>query len=235
MPTGKSILVVEDETDLAELLRFNLLKEGYVCRCVSDGSTALAEVRREAPDLIVLDRMLPGTSGEQVMETLRKNAQTCGIPVLMLTAKAEESDQLVGFALGATDYVTKPFSMKVLLARVAAVLRRTESSTATQGPITMGPVTLDVERYQVAVGGAAVAVTTTEFRILKTLMMAGGRVLDRGRLIDAVLGPTVAVTDRSIDVHIASLRKKLGPGAAWVQTVRGVGYTFREPEPEPSG
>ena len=235
MPTGKSILVVEDETDLAELLRFNLLKEGYVCRCVSDGSTALAEVRREAPDLIVLDRMLPGTSGEQVMETLRKNAQTSGIPVLMLTAKAEESDQLVGFALGTTDYVTKPFSMKLLLARVAAVLRRTESSAASPGPITMGPVTLDVERYQVAVGGLAVALTTTEFRILKTLMMAGGRVLDRARLIDAVLGSTVAVTDRTIDVHIASLRKKLGPGAAWVQTVRGVGYTFREPEPGPSG
>jgi DNA-binding response OmpR family regulator len=235
MPTGKAILVVEDETDLADLLRFNLVKEGYVCRCVSDGAAALGEVRREAPDLIVLDRMLPGMSGEQVIETLRKNAPTAGIPVLMLTAKAEESDQLVGFALGATDYVTKPFSMKILLARVAAALRRTESSTAQPGPMTGGPVTLDVERYQVAVDGASVALTTTEFRILKTLMMAGGRVLDRSRLIDAVLGPTVAVTDRTIDVHIASLRKKLGPGAAWVQTVRGVGYTFREPDPGPSG
>ena len=235
MPTGKAILVVEDETDLADLLRFNLVKEGYVCRCVSDGAAALGEVRREAPDLIVLDRMLPGMSGEQVIETLRKNAQTAAIPVLMLTAKAEESDQLVGFALGATDYVTKPFSMKILLARVAAALRRTESSTAQPGLMTRGPVTLDVERYQVAVGGAAVALTTTEFRILKTLMMAGGRVLDRSRLIDAVLGPTVAVTDRTIDVHIASLRKKLGPGAAWVQTVRGVGYTFREPDPGPVG
>jgi DNA-binding response OmpR family regulator len=235
MSTGKSILVVEDETDLADLLRFNLVKEGYVCRCVSDGAAALGEVRREAPDLIVLDRMLPGMSGEQVIETLRKNAPTARIPVLMLTAKAEESDQLVGFALGATDYITKPFSMKILLARVAAALRRTESSTAQPGPITRGPVSLDVERYQVTVGGAAIALTTTEFRILKTLMMAGGRVLDRSRLIDAVLGPTVAVTDRTIDVHIASLRKKLGLGAAWVQTVRGVGYTFREPDPGPSG
>ena len=231
MATGKSILVVEDETDLADLLRFNLTKEGYVCRCVPDGVAALAEVRREAPDLMILDRMLPGMSGEKVMEQVRRNPQTAAIPILMLTAKAEESDQLVGFALGASDYVTKPFSMKVLLARVAAALRREESSAAQTQPLTMGPITLDTERYQVFVEGTAVALTTTEFRILKTLMSAGGRVLDRSRLIDAVLGPMVAVTDRTIDVHIASLRKKLGAGAAWVQTVRGVGYTFREPEP----
>jgi two-component system phosphate regulon response regulator PhoB len=231
MATGKSILIVEDEADLADLLRFNLSKEGYVCRCVYDGIAALAEVRREAPDLVILDRMLPGMSGEQVMEQVRRNPQTTAIPILMLTAKAEESDQLVGFALGASDYVTKPFSMKVLLARVAAALRREESSAAQTQPLTMGPITLDPERYQVSVDGAAVTLTMTEFRILKTLMSAGGRVLDRSRLIDAVLGPMVAVTDRTIDVHIASLRKKLGTGAAWVQTVRGVGYTFREPQP----
>lgn len=231
MATGKSILVVEDETDLADLLRFNLTKEGYVCRCAADGNAAMAEVRREAPHLMILDRMLPGMSGEQVMEQVRRNPQTAAIPILMLTAKAEESDQLVGFALGASDYITKPFSMKVLLARVAAALRREESSTVQAQPLTMGPVTLDPERYQVAVDGAAVTLTMTEFRILKTLMSAGGRVLDRSRLIDAVLGPMVAVTDRTIDVHIASLRKKLGIGAMWVQTVRGVGYTFREPQP----
>jgi DNA-binding response OmpR family regulator len=121
--------------------------------------------------------------------------------------------------------------MKVLLARVAAALRREESSAALTQPLTMGPITLDSERYQVSVDGAAVTLTMTEFRILKTLMSAGGRVLDRSRLIDAVLGPMVAVTDRTIDVHIASLRKKLGAGAEWVQTVRGVGYTFRAPQP----
>lgn len=230
MSTGKSILVVEDETDLADLLRFNLAKEGYVCRCVHDGVAALAEVRREAPDLMILDRMLPGMSGEQVMEQVRRDPQTTAIPILMLTAKAEESDQLVGFALGANDYVTKPFSMKVLLARVAVAIRRTETSVMQTQPLTMGPITVDPERYQVSVDGAVVVLTTTEFRILKTLMSAGGRVLDRSRLIDAVLGPMVAVTDRTIDVHIASLRKKLGgPATAWVQTVRGVGYTFREP------
>jgi len=230
MATGKSILVVEDETDLADLLRFNLTKEGYVCRCVHDGVSALAEVRREPPDLMILDRMLPGMSGEQVMEQIRRDPHTTATPILMLTAKAEESDQLVGFALGATDYVTKPFSMKVLLARVAVAIRRTDSSAAQTQSLTMGPITLDPERFQVSVGGEVVALTTTEFRILKTLMSAGGRVLDRSRLIDAVLGPMVAVTDRTIDVHIASLRKKLGgTAAAWVQTVRGVGYTFREP------
>ena len=231
MSTGKSILIVEDEADLADLLRFNLSKEGYVCRCVHDGAAALAEVRRGTPDLIVLDRMLPGMSGEQVIGHLRKDPQAARVPILMLTAKAEESDQLVGFALGATDYITKPFSMKILLARVEAALSRLQSSAAQTEPLTLGPITLDTERYQVFVEGTAVALTTTEFRILKTLMSAGGRVLDRSRLIDAVLGPTVAVTDRTIDVHIASLRKKLGPGAAWVQTVRGVGYTCRQPEP----
>jgi len=231
MATGKSILIVEDETDLADLLRFNLTKEGYLCRCASDGNAALSEVRREPPDLMILDRMLPGMSGEQVMEQVRRNPQTAGIPILLLTAKAEESDQLVGFALGASDYVTKPFSMKVLLARVAAALRGGGSPAAGFQVLTAGPVALDSERYQVSVGGAAVTLTMTEFRILKALMTAGGRVLDRSRLIDIVLGPMVAVTDRTIDVHIAALRKKLGTAAAWVQTVRGVGYTFREPEP----
>ncbi len=230
MAAGKSILVVEDETDIADLLRFNLTKEGYVCRCVHDGAAALAEVRKQAPDLMILDRMLPKMSGEQVVEHVRRDPQSAHIPILMLTAKAEESDQLVGFALGADDYIVKPFSIKVLLARIAAVFRREESSAAVPRTLVGGPISVDTERYQVFVDGTVVALTTTEFRILRTLMSAGGRVLDRTRLIDAVLGPTVAVTDRTIDVHIASLRKKLGLGAAWVQTVRGVGYAFREPQ-----
>lgn len=231
MTTSKSILVVEDETDLADLLRFNLKNEGYECRCVNDGVAALAEARRAAPDLMILDRMLPGKSGEQVMEHIRRDPKTAAIPILLLTAKVEESDQLVGFALGATDYITKPFSMKVLLARVAAALRRNELSAMQAQPMTLGPITVDPERHQVSVEGKSVALTTTEFRVLKTLMSAGGRVLDRSRLIDAVLGTMVAVTDRTIDVHIASLRKKLGGAAAgWVQTVRGVGYAFREPQ-----
>ena len=230
MTTTKTILIAEDETDLSELLSYNLQKEGYVCRCVADGAAAIDDVRRQPPDLIVLDRMLPKKSGDEVATTLQREARTATIPIIMLTAKAEESDQLVGFALGATDYITKPFSMKVLVARVAAMFRRSESSTTPSTKLSAGPIELDVDRFEVLVHAERIPLTTTEFRILKTLMAANGRVLDRAKLIDMVLGSAVAVTDRTIDVHIAALRKKLGIGAVWVQTVRGVGYTFRSPD-----
>ncbi|MEK7710830.1 MAG: response regulator transcription factor [Planctomycetota bacterium] len=230
MATQKSILVVEDEADLCELLQYHLEKEGYGCRCVTDGVAAIDEARRQRPDLIILDRMLPRKSGDEVAGAILRESKTAAVPIIMLTAKAEEADQLVGFALGAVDYVTKPFSIKVLLARVAAVLRRVDSSADAREPVTAGPIAMDPERYLVTVHGDPVSLTTTEFRILKTLMQANGRVMDRTQLIDAVLGPTVAVTDRTIDVHIAGLRKKLGEeAAAWVQTIRGVGYTFRTP------
>jgi len=229
MAPGKSILVVEDEADLAELLRYNLEREGYDCRVVNDGGSALTEAARRPPDLMILDRLLPRQSGDDVAMGLRRDPATASVPILMLTAKAEESDQLVGFALGATDYVTKPFSMKVLLARVAAILRRAEAGETDSPCLTDGPIRLDPARFEVSVGEANVPVTATEFRILQTLMSARGRVLDRTQLIDAVRGETAVVTDRAIDVHIAGLRKKLGSAAAWVQTVRGVGYTFRRP------
>ncbi|MBI1825129.1 MAG: response regulator transcription factor [Planctomycetes bacterium] len=225
---GKSILIVEDEADMADILRFNLEKEGYRCRRAGDGTTAWAEIRKQAPDLVILDRMLPDGSGDEVASKMHGDPRTNFIPVLMLTAKAEDTDQLVGFALGASDYVTKPFNMKVLTARVGSLLRRPVSTPESEF-ITGGPITLDQSRFEVCVDGEVVALTTTEFRILKTLMAAEGRVLDRSRLIDLVLGPTVAVTDRTIDVHIAGLRKKLGSAKDWVQTVRGVGYTFRSP------
>jgi two-component system phosphate regulon response regulator PhoB len=228
--TKKNILVVEDEADLSELLCYNLQKEGYACRCLSDGASALTEVRRQPPDLLILDRMLPHQSGDEVATAMQRESRTADVPIIMLTAKAEEADELVGFALGAADYVTKPFSMRLLLARVAAALRRAASSPVEPEQRSAGPITLDLSRYEVTVDGLSVALTTTEFRILSTLMGANGRVLDRGKLIDLVLGSAVAVTDRTIDVHIASLRKKLGDrAAAWIQTVRGVGYTFREP------
>lgn len=228
MSAKKKILLVEDEIDLAELVRFNVEREGYECRSVQSGSDALAEVRRARPDLIILDRMLPGQSGDEVAGKLHRDAELASIPVIMLTAKAEESDQLVGFALGVDDYLTKPFSMKVLLARIAAVLRRS-GLAETSDAITVGPVRLDEDRHEVRSGGVPVSLTTMEFRILKTLMVANGRVLDREQLIDAVLGPTVAITDRTIDVHIAAVRKKLGAAASWVQTIRGIGYAFRDP------
>jgi len=229
----KTILVVEDEADLRDLLSYNLQKEGYLCRCVPDGASALSEVRRQAPDLVILDRMLPKRSGDEVALALQRDPLTAGVPIIMLTAKVEEADQLVGFAIGAADYITKPFSMKLLLARVAAAFRRGQPAAAMPAQMAGGPIRLDADRYEVTVHDAVVPLTTTEFRILKTLMSANGRVLDRGKLIDLVLGSAVAVTDRTIDVHIAALRKKLGDAAGWIQTVRGVGYTFREPHDRP--
>ena len=230
MVSKQSILVVEDEIDLAETVRYNLEREGFACRWAADGVAAIEEVRRQRPDLVILDRMLPRKSGDEVATTILRERDTASIPIIMLTAKAEEADQLVGFALGAVDYVTKPFSMKVLVARVRSVLRRAETGKLEKDVLQAGPIVLDSERFEVTVDSTPVSVTATEFRILKTLMQAEGRVLDRTQLIDSVLGTAVAVTDRTIDVHIAGLRKKLGEiAAAWVQTIRGVGYTFREP------
>lgn len=224
-----SVLVIEDETDLAEMLRFNLEREGYRARCVRDGRVAVAEVRRHPPDLILLDRMLPGVSGDEIIAQLRRDPATGGIPIIMLTAKAEEADELVGFALGADDYVTKPFSMKLLLARVSAMMRRSDALASEPEVLTAGPIHLDAARHEVSTGDQKVDLTATEFRLLKALMAAHGRVLSRTQLIDAALGENVAVTDRTIDVHITGLRKKLGGAAEWVQTIRGIGYTLREP------
>ncbi len=237
MNIKRSILVVEDEADLANMLRYNLEREGYVCRAVNDGASALAEVKKAAPDLILLDRMIPGLSGDEVASRLRADQQTARIPIIMLTAKADEADELVGFALGADDYITKPFSMKPLLARVSARLRRSEKDEAPRDLVKSGPFTLDLSRHELTIDGEAVQLTVTEFRLLRTLMGANGRVLNRSQLIDAALGTEVAVTDRTIDVHITALRRKVGSvkseiqPASWIQTVRGVGYTFRPPTP----
>lgn len=229
MNTSKTVLVVEDEADLAEVVRYNLDRVGYRCRCVSDGTSALAEVSRERPDVLILDRMLPGLSGDEVIAKLRHAPATAGIPILMLTAKAEESDELVGFALGADDYVTKPFSMKLLLARVDALLRRSSATPPESDLLVAGPISLDRGRRELVVDSKSVMLTSTEFGILWELMAAGGRVLSREQLIDGVLGTSVVVTDRTIDVHVAALRKKLGHASAFIQTVRGVGYTMRPP------
>lgn len=232
MATGKNILVVEDEADLAELVHFHLEKEGYRCRKQFDGNAALAEVQRDPPDLIILDRMLPKISGDDVANRLKRDPRTAGIPIVMLTAKVDETDELVGFALGADDYIRKPFSMKLLVARVSAVLRRKEASDQAGELLTIGPISIDRARHEVRVGDTPVQLTATEFRLLQALAAARGRVLDRDQLIDSVLGTGVGVTNRTIDVHVAALRKKLGDAANWIQTVRGVGYTFREPQPE---
>lgn len=228
MASPKSILVVEDEAELAMAIEFHLQREGYKVRRAPDGPSAIAEAQRKPPDLVILDRMLPGLSGDDVAMRLRSDPRTASIPIIMLTAKAEETDEIVGFALGADDYVRKPAPMKVLAARVAAVLRRREPSGKAD-VLSVGPVTLDRNRHEVTVDGQSVAVTATEFRVLATLMAARGRVLDREQLIDSVIGTGVAVTQRTIDVHVAALRKKLGSAASWIHTIRGVGYAFRVP------
>lgn len=230
MAGGKSILVVEDEKDLAEILCYNLEREGYSCRRAEDGDRALAEAQRQPPDLIILDRMLPKMSGDEIVAHLKRDFRTADIPIIMLTAKAEETDELVGFALGVDDYVRKPFAMKLILARVAAVLRRGRAATLKREVLTIGEVTVDRGRHEVLVGGKRIDVTATELRILALLMAARGRVLSREQLIDDVIGHGAAVTNRAMDVHIASLRRKLGIAANCIHTVRGVGYSFRVSE-----
>ena len=231
MTNAKNILIVEDETDLLDLISFNLEREGFVCRRAADGESALVAVAHTLPDLVILDRMLPKRSGDDVIAALRRDARTASVPVIMLTAKADEADELVGFAMGADDYVTKPFSMKALIARVNAMMRRTASPVpgSSKAVYRTGPVKLDVDRHEVTVDGRPVSLTTTEFRLLKALIRADGRLKSRAQLIDEALGQDVAVVDRTIDVHVAALRKKLGTGSRWIRTIRGAGYTWRQP------
>jgi len=229
MHADKTILVVEDEADLCDLIGMNLQREGYKTRLYRDGALAHADIQRQRPDLVILDRMLPGKSGDEILASMRHDLQTAAIPVIMLTARADETDELVGFALGADDYVTKPFSMKALMARVSAVIKRGRTDEQSNHLIqTCGPISLDASRYEARVDGHAIELTTTEFRILHALLSSHGRLLSRNQLIDVAIGPDVAVVDRTIDVHIAALRKKLGSAAGWIKTVRGVGYTCRE-------
>ncbi len=233
MEGRSTILVVEDEVDLGDLVRYHLEREGYACRRAEDGERAMSEALRQPPDLIILDRMLPKVSGDEVATRLKRDARTQSIPIIMLTAKAEDEDELVGFALGADDYIRKPFSVKLLLARVSAVLRRQDTVSSPNEVLTSGPIVLDHGRHEVQVSGQPVDLTATEFKILAALMGARGRVLSRDQLIDSAIGHGAAVTNRAMDVHIAALRKKLGDEAGCIQTVRGVGYAFRLPEDEP--
>ncbi len=227
MDSRSSILVVEDEVDLADVVCFHLEREGYAVRRAADGERAVAEAQRQPPDLIVLDRMLPKLSGDEVARRLKRDARTATVPLIMLTAKAEDEDELVGFALGADDYIRKPFSVKLLMARVQAVLRRRRAAGSSPEVVTAGPVVLDHGRHEVRVEGRPVELTATEFRILAALLAARGRVLTREQLIDLAIGHGAAVTNRAMDVHIAALRRKLGKAAECVHTVRGVGYAFR--------
>ena len=228
MSRRKKILVVDDERDLAELVAMNLQRNGYEAMTAHDGATGLELARRQRPDLVILDVMMPGLSGRDVMMAVKTAPETAAMPVLMLTARMEETDIVVGLSMGADDYVTKPFSMKVLMARVAAVLRRKAAVDPAQALLSTGAVTIDSARHEVTVAGRAVNLTATEFKLLKAIFAARGRVLTRNQLMDTTMGAEVFVTDRAIDVHITAVRKKLGEAAWMVHTVRGVGYRLLE-------
>jgi two-component system phosphate regulon response regulator PhoB len=210
-----------------------LQREGYKVDVAHDGGEGLNRIRSQPPDLVLLDIMLPGMPGTQVLRVLRADPRTSAIPVVMLTARSADVDQVVGLALGADDYITKPFSMAVLAARVAAVLRRAATRVESDGrPIQAGDIVIDPQRHEVRVSGKPVALTRTEFRLLLAMAAARGRVLSRSQLIDQTLGPQTVVTDRTIDVHLTALRRKLGSSRRHIKTVRGAGYRLAVDENE---
>ncbi|MDJ0785076.1 MAG: response regulator transcription factor [Desulfosarcinaceae bacterium] len=226
----EQILVVDDEEDILELVRFNLSQAGYRVRSAASGEAALRMVTDELPDLIVLDLMLPGIDGLEVTRRLKKRSEMARVPIVMLTAKGEESDVVVGLEMGADDYVTKPFSPKILLARIKSVLRRNAQEEAENeaGILTIRELVIHPGRRHVTVDGESVDLTFTEFQVLYHLARRPGWVFTRTQIVDAVRGEDYPVTDRSVDVQIVGLRKKLGRYGKYVQTVRGVGYRFIE-------
>jgi len=220
----QTILIIEDERDLAELLAFNLEKEGFRTIIALDGAEGLEAVARSMPDLVLLDLMLPGMLGTEVCKRLKKSEQTSGIPVIMLTAKGEEIDKVVGFEVGAEDYVVKPFSTRELLLRVKAVLRRSGTEAVENPVISIGPVTIDAERHLVAIHGEEVVFTTTEFNLLHTLVKRLGRVQSRDALLRDVWGYNFVEDTRTVDTHVTRLRTKMGEAGEMIKTVRGFGY-----------
>ncbi|HMD54727.1 MAG TPA: response regulator transcription factor [Phycisphaerae bacterium] len=233
MSRRKKVLVVDDERDLVDLISLNLQRQGYEVITAHDGKVGLELARKQLPDLIILDLMMPGLSGQEVVTRIKGDPQTATLPILMLTARGEETDIIVGLSLGADDYVTKPFSVKVLMARVAAVLRRKAGNESPQQQLfNAGPLAIDQSRHEITLQGKSVNVTPTEFKLLTALAAARGRVLSRDQLTDRVMGADVYVTDRAIDVHVTAVRKKLGDFAWMVHTVRGVGYRLIEAKEE---
>jgi two-component system, OmpR family, alkaline phosphatase synthesis response regulator PhoP len=223
-----TVLVIDDEKDLIELVRYNLEKEGFLVKGELNGEAGVAAAIRDLPDIIIVDLMLPGIDGLEVCRRLRSDARTSGIPIIMLTAKSGESDRIVGLELGADDYVTKPFSPRELAARVKAVLRRSVAQTSQPSLIRRSELTIDLDRREVICEGKSISLTASEFRLLQFLAEHPGRVFSRSELIDAALGRDVAVVDRTIDVHITGLRKKMAKCGEWIETVRGFGYRFRD-------
>lgn len=227
------ILVVDDEEDILSLLDYNLRKAGCDVVKAEDGPEAIELARTKAPDLVVLDIMLPNMEGTEVLKRLKADPATSGVPVVMLTAKGEEVDRIVGFELGAEDYITKPFSPRELILRVRAVLKRASEGgpkPAGEGGFAFGRLRVDFPRHRVSVDENKVELSTTEFNLLAELIRARGRVLSRDSLLDRVWGHDTYVIPRTVDTHIRRLRAKLGPAGEYVETVRGVGYRFVEEE-----
>jgi two-component system phosphate regulon response regulator PhoB len=229
----ESVLVVDDERDILELVKYNLDREGYHVTVVATGEDALAAARTKTPDIVVLDLMLPGVDGLEVCRRLKGDPKTRNIPIVMLTAKGDEADVVTGLELGASDYVTKPFSPRVLTARIRAVLRRGGEAEDDEATIRIKDLTIHSGRHQVLVKDKPVELTATEFRILLFLARRPGWVFTRQQIVDAAQADDVFVsdrfvTDRSVDVHIVSLRRKLGSAGASIETVRGVGYRVQD-------
>lgn len=221
--------MIEDDRAISEILVYNLDKAGYEVSLAIDGRDGLSQAQLKLPDVILLDVMLPVIDGTEVCRRLRSKPETASSIIIMLTAKTEEADQLIGFSVGADDYVTKPFSVRVLMERIKALQRRKTAKAEDENDVvSRAGITLDRRRYRVNVDAQPVELTKSEFRLLDTLIRQPGRAFDRTELIDSALGEDTLVLERTIDVHIRALRKKIGPKADAIETVRGVGYRFRE-------
>jgi two-component system phosphate regulon response regulator PhoB len=235
---AKRVLVVEDEPDIAALIAYQLTREGFRVETAANGTEALAAVAREIPDLVVLDRMLPGLSGDEVLQTLRTESATKTIPILILTAKRDQEDRIAGFELGADDYLTKPFSPRELVLRVQAILRRLKKASGEAGGMVLrvGPITVDVGSHQALLDGEELHLTPTEFRLLRSLVERSGRTQSRQQLLERAWSVESHISDRiqtrTVDMHVRRLRAKLGRVGDWIETVRGFGYRFRVPEEE---
>lgn len=228
-PVSPLILIVDDEPDLVATVDYNLRREGYATRTATTGREALAAaVQSPLPDLIVLDLMLPDMPGTEVCRRLRSGDATRAVPILMLTAKGDEIDRVVGFEVGADDYVTKPFSVRELLLRIGAILRRSQHEQADASTVQFGRLSLDHDAHRVWVDGEEAALTALEFRLLGTFLSRRGRVQSRETLLSDVWGMSPEVTTRTVDTHVKRLREKLGPAGAYIETLRGVGYRFRD-------
>jgi two-component system alkaline phosphatase synthesis response regulator PhoP len=225
----KKILIVEDESDLVKLLKYNLEKEGFKVSYATDGTVALAEVRRDPPDLVILDLMLPGLDGLEVCRQLRRNDRFARTPILILSARSEEADRIVGLEIGADDYVTKPFSTREVIARVRALLRRNEPAVPQRFKVQRGDLVIDPSAHSVSVSGTGVELSALEFRLLHYMASHPGMVFSRDQLLDSVWGNDRTVTPRSVDVYIRRIREKIESKPqqpAYVQTIHGVGYRF---------